>query len=314
MDKGSLHLYIVSTKAIEKNQEILLSPDAKNGILPTLSIQDELRQIKKINGLIDEKKSRKTVNAKRRLKRETVKKELCESSSEDDMPVSIRKTRSNAFFDKHEKSVNFNLKTEEIKPEIKFKKESTPIPKDVVKKESNDDTKAEKRVEVKEQTITKAEPSSSDKLKELKIEIKDEKVEVPALVSKGSTQEVANPIETPNSPEAGAASTPAKSPGKPVLGLPDQSGLIIGVNTINYDAGLRKKSKTREEKKTSMILKASEDMEKAELLTKLASAGISDEASTKPFSCPNCPRMFSGIRGFEPHLKKCSLSTATGEK
>ena len=34
----------------------------------------------------------------------------------------------------------------------------------------------------------------------------------------------------------------------------------------------------------------------------------------KPFSCPNCPRMFSGIRGFEPHLKKFSLSTATGEK
>ena len=281
MDKGSLHLYIVSTKAIEKNQEILLSPDAKNGILPTLSIQDELRQIKKINGLIDEKKSRKTVNAKRRLKRETVKKELCESSSEDDMPVSIRKTRSNAFFDKHEKSVNFNLKTEEIKPEIKFKKETTPIPKDVVvKKESNDDTKAEKRVEVKELTITKAEPSSSDKLKELKIEIKDEKVEVPALVSKGSTQELANPIETPNSPEAGATSTPAKSPGKPVLGLPDQSGLIIGVNTINYDAGLRKKSKTREEKKMEMILKAIEDMEKAEARKRSENVESGSERST----------------------------------
>ena len=34
---------------------------------------------------------------------------------------------------------------------------------------------------------------------------------------------------------------------------------------------------------------------------------------TKPFSCPNCPRMFSDKRGFEPHLKKCSLSTSTGE-
>ena len=34
---------------------------------------------------------------------------------------------------------------------------------------------------------------------------------------------------------------------------------------------------------------------------------------TKPFSCPNCLRMFSDKRGFGPHLKKCSLSTATGE-
>ena len=34
---------------------------------------------------------------------------------------------------------------------------------------------------------------------------------------------------------------------------------------------------------------------------------------TKPFSCPNCLRMFSDKRGFQPHLKKCSLSMATGE-
>ena len=34
---------------------------------------------------------------------------------------------------------------------------------------------------------------------------------------------------------------------------------------------------------------------------------------TKPFSCPNCQRMFSDKRGFEPHLRKCSLVTATGE-
>ena len=33
----------------------------------------------------------------------------------------------------------------------------------------------------------------------------------------------------------------------------------------------------------------------------------------KPFSCPNCLRLFADKRGFEPHLKKCSLSMATGE-
>ena len=34
---------------------------------------------------------------------------------------------------------------------------------------------------------------------------------------------------------------------------------------------------------------------------------------TKPFSCPNCLRIFFDKRGFQPHLKKCSLSMATGE-
>ena len=34
---------------------------------------------------------------------------------------------------------------------------------------------------------------------------------------------------------------------------------------------------------------------------------------TKPFSCPNCLKIFSDKRGFQPHLKKCSLSMATGE-
>ena len=37
------------------------------------------------------------------------------------------------------------------------------------------------------------------------------------------------------------------------------------------------------------------------------------DEKTKPLSCPNCLRMFSDKRGFGPHLKKCSLSMATGE-
>ena len=294
MDKGSLHLYIVSTKAIEKNQEILLSPEAKNGTLPPLSIQDELRQIKKVNGLLDEKKSRKTVNAKRRLKRETVKKELCDSSSEDDMPVSIRKTRSNAIYDKHEKTVNFNLKTEEVKEEVKVEeevKEEKAVTPDVsfvtddatdvlLKKENNIEPKQEKREQIK----SKPELNSPDKLKELKIEIKEEKVEVPVLGSEAKLSsepaEVSDLNATLKSPEGGSALTPAKSPGKPVLGLPDQSGLIVGVNTINYDASLRNKSKTREEKKMEMILKAIEAMERAEARKRSENAESGSERST----------------------------------
>ena len=39
------------------------------------------------------------------------------------------------------------------------------------------------------------------------------------------------------------------------MGLPDQSGLIVGVNTINYDVSIRHKPQTREEKKMEMIMK-----------------------------------------------------------
>jgi len=69
-----------------------------------------------------------------------------------------------------------------------------------------------------------------------------------------------SPKKLPTSP-----TRPVKpSPGK--LGLPDNSGLIVGVNTINYDASssLRNKAKSREERKMEMIMKAFEQMERAE--------------------------------------------------
>ena len=48
--------------------------------------------------------------------------------------------------------------------------------------------------------------------------------------------------------------------------MPDTGGLIVGVNTINYDASssVRNKAKSREERKMEMIMKAIEAMEKAE--------------------------------------------------
>merc|ERR1719367_2604416 len=70
-----------------------------------------------------------------------------------------------------------------------------------------------------------------------------------------------------NSPSASASSPVAgsiKSPSKPSLGLPDQTGLIVGVNTINYDVSFRNKTKTREERKMEMIMKAIEAMERNE--------------------------------------------------
>ena len=41
--------------------------------------------------------------------------------------------------------------------------------------------------------------------------------------------------------------------------------------------------------------------------------GPEKSGSEKPYSCPNCQKMFSDKRGLKPHLKKCNLSMAIGE-
>lgn len=66
------------------------------------------------------------------------------------------------------------------------------------------------------------------------------------------------------------------------MGLPDSSGLIVGVNTINYDASssVRNKAKSREERKMEMIMKAIEQMEKAEQRKK-------DHTGTEGHPTPN---------------------------
>merc|ERR1712176_785604 len=89
-----------------------------------------------------------------------------------------------------------------------------------------------------------------------------------------------------NSPSVTGGASPAiagKSPGKPSMGLPDQSGLIVGVNTINYDVSFRNKTKTREERKMEMIMKAFEDMEKNNARKRNESdSGASSSVQQKP--------------------------------
>lgn len=311
----------MSTKVIEKNQEILLPPENRNGILPPpLSIRDELRQIKKVNGLLDEKKpAKKTPNLKRRLKREIVKKEqqAADSSSEDDMPVSLRKTRSTAA----EKSVNFDLKPTAVSGveererredkaaeqpvaatagsrEVKPKAEpASPPPAPEIKAEPKSDEvagKVEPKAELKAEPEAERKVADTKSTRALKIEIEEDEEKFaasPAAADDGKDQQETvgghhqqqrdrKPLASTavKSPEMAPLCSPvaaAKSPGKPSLGLPDQSGLIVGVNTINYDVALRNKSKTREEKKMEMILKAIEAMERAEARKRTDPSGMS---------------------------------------
>merc|ERR1712105_2613 len=113
--------------------------------------------------------------------------------------------------------------------------------------------------EVEETESVETKPVTSNKAVAPKLEIVIPKEET-------KVEEPACPRSPLKSPEASSPSASGllKSPGKPAMGLPDQTGLIVGVNTINYDVSFRNKAKTREEKKMEMIMKAIEAMERAE--------------------------------------------------
>merc|ERR550532_729374 len=109
LDKGSLHLYIVASRNIDRNQEILLpaAEIVKNG---SLSMDEELQQMRRaevraatlVNGTSERRRPVGSANLKRRVKRENVKKkerreEASDSSTEEEekeRPPSPRKTRS----------------------------------------------------------------------------------------------------------------------------------------------------------------------------------------------------------------------------
>ena len=69
------------------------------------------------------------------------------------------------------------------------------------------------------------------------------------LIPKEEKDSSGDPLSPP--PSMTSPASLQKSPCKANLGLPDQSvtGLIVGVNTINYDVSIRKKPKTSVEKK-----------------------------------------------------------------
>merc|ERR1712141_567661 len=210
IDKGSLHLFIVAVKSIDKNQEILLPPDIPDEPLP--SINADLREIKKpLNGLLNSPEEAP-------LKKKKKVKVMLKS------PTSTKNER------KTTKKTPAKVKSEPPPPPEK----PVPVKKEIKKEEPE---VAPPIVPIKDETLVNG-------IKEEDIEEEDDE-----------EKPVASPLK--NGPTKG-------SPTK--MGLPDSSGLIVGVNTINYDASssVKNKAKSREERKMEMIMKAFEAMEKAE--------------------------------------------------
>ena len=213
------------------------------------------------------------------------------SSEEEERPPSPRKTRSTGSGAQQEQEQEQEPILEKVVQEPSKEEQEEVVvkenDKEVVKVEVKNEVKKEEvvepeeiRVSVKEEVkkleekVAEAKPSrtTSNKLEILipKEDIKEEE-------ANRST----SPLKSPDCLASPSASKLLKSPGKPALGLPDQSGLVVGVNTINYDVSFRNKTKTREEKKMEMILKAISDMERAEARKKSEGGDSSGDVPQK---------------------------------
>jgi len=345
LEKGSLHLYIVASKNIEKNQEILLPAlEQKNGILDSeMSIQEEIREIRKVsdrklvNGTLEgRRRGVSSTSVKRRIKRENVKKkEMAGSSSDEDenervaREIRVKEERERLAAQREERAREAERERKEERPPsprktrfggerglvssggvdtssdresvdqileqvVSVKVEQEDLQPDELEEEEEQNEKILETVMVKEEKILEAVPIKEEN-EEPEPELEEEKIEEPIkepitikepikeekplsiLIPKEEKDSSGDPLSPPPSMTSPAGLQ--KSPGKANLGLPDQSGLIVGVNTINYDVSIRNKPKTREEKKMEMIMKAIEAMERAE--ARKRTDGV-DSSSDKP--------------------------------
>jgi histone-lysine N-methyltransferase MLL5 len=223
VDKGSLHLFIVSVKSVDKNQEILLplenSVDSNPAPLP--SINADLREIKKpANGLLntstdDEPLASRDIKERKKKERKKAKRFL--PTTNEESPIASRKTRA-----QHQtlKSPNPEVEVKtEVKEEIEEKVSPVKLeqPKPIIKEE---------------------EESFSDNEKPPIVNGRDEHHQSPHEHQEPQPTEMLSPIKGHHhktSPSGGASK----------LGLPDNKGLIVGVNTINYDASSSVRNKAK---------------------------------------------------------------------
>ena len=249
IDKGSLHLFIITRKSVEKNQEILLPPDSSclpQESSPLPSINADLREItmkgakSATNGILSPTGSPASSRS---------------SDADESTPLSSTRNRqAEQVMDKPETENKLKSGKEKRKfPRLVMKSPKKTKSTNLKENKSSQSTAGKRgkiRKETEDPTLSRSKKLSSDSV-ESKIQ---------SNFSADDTD--AGQESTPTSPTKYGSAKP--SPGK--MGLPDNSGLIVGVNTINYDASseLKNKAKSREERKMEMIMKAFEAMEKAE--------------------------------------------------
>ncbi len=187
VDKGSLHLFIVTSRTLEKNQEILLplegSSVPREREPPLQSINADLREINKkpMNGVVGGNPPSSAVPTP------------TEAAVGSETPLAKDKKR------KDKKKAKKAPSKEKIQPKVK-----PVVPKKSVAAVVDDD--------------------------------EDEDVDYNHSENELNGDHEGN---GPASPSKSSKPSPAK------MGLPDNSGLIVGVNTINYDASSSMKNKAK---------------------------------------------------------------------
>ncbi|XP_059096306.1 uncharacterized protein LOC131890876 [Tigriopus californicus] len=286
LDRGSLHIFIVSTKPIEKNQEILL-PEVEHSVTnhspsaPLPSINADLREIKKPNGSLSINEggqaplsggltgNRKTLGVKPLNFSVAAGAAASPLLSTAGAPTASSRSHTGSSLaapgiSSIKKKVANAGASSTSAPSKKNQGPSKPTLRKTSQKVA---TKSPYVVHSDHSDEGLDSPSSqaeeSNNLFNGK-EMKEEQEE-----SEKPLDELGHHRERRLSKGYDSQSSLSPSKGKPSpgkLGLPDNSGLIVGVNTINYDASssLRNKAKSREERKMEMIMKAIEQMEKAE--------------------------------------------------
>ncbi len=244
IDKGSLHLFIVARRPLEKNQEILLPTSTAGvddgggpGSNPLQSINADLREIsKKPNGLVSSAAS---------------------SPSQNDEPSQSKAAAAAANRKKKQK-----VKKAPSGPLSSAKKKPAPTPASKPKRPQPPPQHHQQQLHGR----------SEDDEAENDEEDEDEEG---GHTTQSSENEAVNgdDFKSNKEPSSPTKTTASGKPSPAKLGLPDSSGLIVGVDTINYDASIKNKAKSREERKMEMIMKAIEAMEKAEQRKKQESGG-----------------------------------------
>ena len=253
IDKGSLHLFIITIKSVDKNQEILLPPDSSYYLqdsTPLPSINADLREITMksskpaTNGLLSPGTSPLSGKSSD-LDEATPLSSTRIKQPEDNMGLPDSKVRINSKIVKEKRQFSKTLSNSPKKGKNVYSKENKASHNTPIKKKQPNRTADEVH-----NTGTNSKKLITNRH------------ENTATESNSADETDHGQDSAPTSPTKYGSAKP--SPGK--LGLPDNSGLIVGVNTINYDASseLKNKAKSREERKMEMIMKAFEAMERAE--------------------------------------------------
>ena len=193
LDKGSLHLFIVAVKSIEKNQEIFLPPDNNEDSTnssPLPSINADLREIKKpLNGLLNGPTTSPTATNTGEENAPLKKKKKVKVMLKPLKPASNAKT---------ERKIKKEPKTPKIKSEIK----PEPNLREITAAKTTTTAKVKKEVPP---------PPPPPLVNGIKTEEEDEDVE---------------PMDDSSSPMSPLKNGPKNtSPSK--MGLPDASGKLI---------------------------------------------------------------------------------------